>query len=291
MYLIRIFLLISFFYNCQSDDSSLFVNNSNKNITIKNITSLSSIVNETSGLINFDGRIITHNDSGGEPNLYEIDIASGKIIRTVNVSNAVNIDMEDIAQDKNFIYLCDIGNNSNERKDQTIYKISKADYLSKDNVVAEKIAINYKEQVDYNKTKKSTNFDAEAVVNINNELFLFTKNWGDFNTSVYKIPKEKGNYTISKIGSFDINGLITAATYNDNTKTAILTGYIDFVPFIVELTNFSQNNPLDGKVDKKSIVVNGSVQIEGITTNPDGSYYMSAEEVSGFSAILYKMSY
>ncbi|NOQ92738.1 MAG: hypothetical protein GQ552_08505 [Flavobacteriaceae bacterium] len=290
-YLLKILLLISFLYNCQSDEISLVVNNPSENFTIKKVTTLSSKIDETSGLINFNGRIITHNDSGDKPNLYEIDITSGKVIRTVTISNAVNIDMEDITQDENSIYLCDIGNNSNKRKNQTIYKISKADYLIKDKVVAEIIRIKYKEQINFTKTNRKTNFDAEAVVNINDELFLFTKNWGDLKTSVYKIPKGKGNYTLTKIDSFDINGLITAATYNENTKTVILTGYLDFKPFIVELTNFSSNSPLDGKIDKKSIVVSGSKQIEGITVNPDGSYYMSAEESSGFSAILYKLSY
>lgn len=291
MYLLRVLLFILFLCNCQSDDNAIVIDNSTRNLVIKNVTSLSSKVDETSGLINFDGKIITHNDSGGEPNLYEIDITTGKVIRTVTILNAENIDMEDIAQDKNYIYLCDIGNNSNNRKNQTIYKISKADYLIKDEVVAEKITIKYKEQTDFTKTRRKTNFDAEAVVNINDELFLFTKNWGDLKTSVYKIPKEKGDYTLMKINSFNIDGLITAATYNAKTKTVVLTGYKDFKPFIVELTNFSQNNPLDGGVDKKSITVNGSIQIEGITANPDGSYYMSAEEVAGFPAMLYKLSY
>lgn len=291
MYLLRVLLFILFLCNFQSDDNAIVIDNSTRNLVIKNVTSLSSKVDETSGLINFDGKIITHNDSGGEPNLYEIDITTGKMIRTVTILNAENIDMEDIAQDKNYIYLCDIGNNSNNRKNQTIYKISKADYLIKDEVVAEKITIKYKEQTDFTKTRRKTNFDAEAVVNINDELFLFTKNWGDLKTSVYKIPKEKGDYTLMKINSFNIDGLITAATYNAKTKTVVLTGYKDFKPFIVELTNFSQNNPLDGGVDKKSITVNGSIQIEGITANPDGSYYMSAEEVAGFPAMLYKLSY
>ncbi len=291
MYLLRMLLIIPLLCSCQSDENDLVVDSANRKLTIKKVTTLSSKINETSGLINFNGRIITHNDSGGDPNLYEIDIATGNVIRTVTVSNAVNIDMEDIAQDENYIYLCDIGNNSNNRKDQTIYKISKVGYLSKNQVVAEMITIHYEEQVDFTKSSRNTNFDAEAVVNINDELFLFTKNWGDLKTSVYKIPKEEGDYTLAKVGSFDINGLITAAAYNKNTKVVMLTGYLNFTPFIVELTNFSPNNPLDGKIDKKSIVVNGSIQIEAITANPDGSYYMSAEEITGFPAILYKISY
>jgi len=291
MYLLRIFLLIPFLYNCQSDETVIEIDNPTRNLTIEKVTNLSSKVNETSGLISFEGRIITHNDSGGKPNLYEIDIETGEVVRIVSISNAVNIDMEDIAQDINFIYLCDIGNNSNKRKNQTIYKISKADYLSNNKVVADKITITYKEQIDFSRTSRSTNFDAEAVVNIGDELYLFTKNWGDLKTSVYKIPKDKGHHVLAKIGSFDINGLITAATFNINKKTVILTGYLDFKPFIVELSNFSNTNPLDGKVEKKSIVLNGSIQVEGITVNSDGSYYMSAEEIPGFPAVLYKMVY
>jgi len=37
--------------------------------------------------------------------------------------------------------------------------------------------------------------------------------------------------------------------------------------------------------------VNGSVQIEGIAANPYGFFYMSAEEMTGFTAMLYKLSY
>jgi len=125
MYLLRLLLLISLLYNFQSGDTSSVVNDTNKKLIIKKVTTLSPKIEETSGLINFNGRIITHNDSGGEPSLYEIDISSGNVIRTVAISNAVNKDIEDIAQDENYIYLCDIGNNSNKRKDQTIYKLVK----------------------------------------------------------------------------------------------------------------------------------------------------------------------
>ena len=42
---------------------------------------LPSEVEETSGLIFLNGKIITHNDSGDDPNLYEIDTISGTISR------------------------------------------------------------------------------------------------------------------------------------------------------------------------------------------------------------------
>ncbi len=295
MNLLKILFIISILYNCQSEESVenaiIDIIGQDQKLSVNKVIDLSSIISETSGLINFNNRIITHNDSGGEPELYEIDILTGDITRTVKVLDVENRDMEDIAQDDNFIYLCDIGNNSNNRTDQTIYKINKSEYLNNDQVKAEKIMISYKEQTNFTKSNRSTNFDAEAVVNIGNSLFLFTKNWGDLKTTVYNIPKAKGNYVLSKIDSYNINGLITGAAFNKKEKTVLLTGYSNFTPFVVKLSDFSQNNPLDGKVEKKTINVNGSFQIEGIASNPDGSYYISAEEQSGLSAILYKLIY
>lgn len=306
MYVLRLVLVLFLCCNCQSGDDpeeviiptggtnnggGIVTGGGNTEPKISKITDLDVLVKETSGLINFDGRLITHNDSGGKPQLYEIDIKTGKVSRTVSISNATNVDMEAIAQDDNYIYLCDIGNNSNNRKNQVIYKISKSDYLEKDQVEAENITISYIEQTDFSKTDKSTNFDAEAVVGVENNLFLFTKNWGDKETSVYKVPNEKGSYKLKKIGSYNIYGLITGADYNKETKTIVLTGYSSIIPFIVKLTDFSINNPLDGKIEKKQIVVPGSVQIEGISANPDKSYYISAEESLGSPAVLYKLDY
>lgn len=264
---------------------------SKEDIVITKVVDLSSIINETSGLINFNGKLITHNDSGSEPILYEIDVNSGDINREVKISNVDAIDIEDITQDDNFIYVCDIGNNSNDREDQAIYKISKNDYLNKNEVTAEIISINYKEQTDYTKSDKATNFDAEAVVVIGNELVLFTKNWGDYETSVYKIPIEKGSYEITAIDTYNIGGLITGADYNTSNNTIIMTGYRGITPFVVKLNDFTENSPFDGTIEKNSIPLSGSRQVEAVAVNPDGSYYLSTEESAGFSAALYKMIY
>ncbi len=286
------FLCLSFaiFTNCQSDDLNV-ITPVKESIKAVNITILDKKLEESSGIINFDGRIITHNDSGGEAALYEIDLANGSIQRTVIIKNAKNVDWEDITQDDLYIYICDIGNNSNSRKDQIIYKISKSDYLNNKEVIAEKIGVSFLEQTNFSKSDKNTNFDAEAVVSIDNSLFLFTKNWGDLKTSVYKVPKEKGNYKIQKTGTYNVKGLITGADYDKSRKTIMLTGYQSFIPFIVKITNFSSDNPLNGKIEKKRISINGSIQIEGVAANPDGSFYMSAEETTGFAAMLYKFSY
>ena len=87
---------------------------------------LPSEVKETSGLIFLNGKIITHNDSGDDPNLYEVDTISGTISRIINITNATHIDWEDISQDNTHIYVADIGNNNGDRDNLIIYKILKS---------------------------------------------------------------------------------------------------------------------------------------------------------------------
>ena len=69
-------------------------------------------VKETSGLLFLDGKIITHNDSGDDANLYEIDSLSGTILRTISTANAKNVDWEDLAENDTHLFITDIGNNN-----------------------------------------------------------------------------------------------------------------------------------------------------------------------------------
>jgi hypothetical protein len=71
-------------------------------------------VKETSGLLFLDGKITTHNDSGGAPNLYEIDRLSGTILRIVTISNTTNVDWEDLAENETNIFSADIGNRNRQ---------------------------------------------------------------------------------------------------------------------------------------------------------------------------------
>ena len=85
-------------------------------------------VKETSGLLFLDGKIITHNDSGNDANLYEIDSLSGTILRTISIANATNIDWEDLTENDTHLFVADIGNNNGNRQDLKIYTILKSDF-------------------------------------------------------------------------------------------------------------------------------------------------------------------
>jgi hypothetical protein len=236
---------------------------------------------ETSGLLFFDSKIITHNDSGNQPNLYEIDSLTGNLLRVVHVNNATNIDWEDITEDENHIYIADIGNNNGNRTDLKIYKILKSDFKNSTSISADIISFSYEDQTNFDSKPNGSNFDAESIVVYNNSILIFTKNWNDLKTNVYKTPLITGNYLATKVSSANVDGLITGGVYNDNRF--FLTGYnTSLIPFLIYISPnrkpgedifFSGFN----KISLENELGQGS-QLEGITNiGLTGNYYISRE--------------
>ena len=236
---------------------------------------------ETSGLLFFDSKIITHNDSGNQPNLYEIDSLTGNLLRVVHVNNATNIDWEDITEDENHIYIADIGNNNGNRTDLKIYKILKSDFKNSTSVSADIISFSYEDQTNFDSKPNGSNFDAESIVVYNNSILIFTKNWNDLKTNVYKTPLITGNYLATKVSSANVDGLITGGVYNDDRF--FLTGYnASLIPFLIYISPnrkpgedifFSGFN----KISLENELGQGS-QLEGITNiGLTGNYYISRE--------------
>jgi len=257
------------------------------------ITYLNDSIKETSGLIYLDGRLITHNDSGGAATLYEVDTNSGGILRETIVANASNVDWEDICYDSNYIYIGDFGNNSGSRMNLCIYRLLISDYLttSNDTIYADTILFNYADQTDFTPTTFATNFDAETLLSIGDSLWIFTKNWSDYKTNIYAIPKIPGGYSISKIDSIDAQGLVTGGVYNTHVNKVVLTGYTISYPFIIELTDFSGNQFSNGIINRNPVDLMGSVQLEAIAHLSGDSYYITVEENGVNNAAIFSLNF
>ncbi|WP_439883226.1 T9SS type A sorting domain-containing protein [Pontibacter sp. MBLB2868] len=257
------------------------------------VSKLESAINETSGLIYFNNKVITHNDSGDEPALYELDINNGKITRKVYVKDADHVDWEDITFDKTYIYIGDFGNNLGKRTDLKIYRVSISDYIhsSNDTVTAEIIRFSYADQTDFTSKKYATNFDAEAMIAYNGNIYVFTKNWLDSWTNVYTVPSSPGTYSAPKIDSINVQGLITGATYNFQSNIILLTAYSISGPFIIQLSSFSANLFSNGSIEKIPLETPAgcSVQIEAITFFDENICYLTAEENSSGAPALYEL--
>lgn len=246
-------------------------------------------LDESSGLLFYNDKIITHTDSGGKAELYEINPTTGAVTRTVRISNATNVDWEDIAQDASYIYIGDIGNNSGNRTDLKIYKISKEDYNTTDGVVtAEVISFSYADQLDFTRRLNTTNWDAEGLISYGDKLLVFTKNWADNKTNVYAIPKTSGTHSALLVSSYNTNGLITGADNSPDESVIYLTGYsTSEAPFMYTIHNMPKNS-LDifsGKTSEKiADIVSLGHQVEGIAlfeiTPTQHRLYLSNEKFS-----------
>ena len=109
--LIRLFVVVIFGFAYQNSYSQKLTED----------ISLSKKIDETSGLEIVDGQFITHNDSGGDPKLYYLD-KKGKIVFERTLDGVKNNDWEDITKDDQFIYVANMGNNFDTRKNLSIVK-------------------------------------------------------------------------------------------------------------------------------------------------------------------------
>lgn len=243
---------------------------------VKTLGDLPTEVSETSGLIFYNGRIITHNDSGNQPKLFEIDTTNQKITRTVTLTNVVNTDWEAITQDDDYIYIGDFGNNLGSRKDLKVYRIAKTNYKASDRVAAETINFSYPEQVDFT-NRNNNDWDAEAFFVLNDELVVLTKQRKTRKTVAYSFSKNPGTYKAKMSGTYDIAGLVTDATYNTATGKLYILGYNQLLlPFVVQVSGVTNKNIFAGSATKHAFDI-GFTQAEGLTHVSDNRYFFSCE--------------
>ena len=220
---IKIFLTLVFFKNLVCPclkDNNLFHDAKRKH-TVTVAGHMNSCINESSGLVyNKDNNsFFTVNDGGGSATVYNID-STGNIIQSILIPGATNYDWEEITLDKNGnLYIGDFGNNFNNRKNLTIYKYN----LLNKNV--DIIEFKYSDQNNFPPEKKFKNFDCEAMVVMNDSLYLFSKNRGNKNMHIYQLPTTNGNFTAKLKHQLYVNTMVTGAAINENSKEIALLSY------------------------------------------------------------------
>lgn len=255
-------------------------------------TNLDATVSETSGLLYINSTLITHNDSENTNTLYDVDTTTGMVTRSVTVTNASNIDWEDLTQDGTYIYIGDFGNYQGDRTDLKVYRIAIADYFANTSVTAEIINFSYSNQTDFTPSPLATNFDAESLIHYNNNLYIFTRNWLDGNTNIYELPITPGSHSIDMVDNITAGGLVSGATFNTLSNQIIITGFDGNGAFLIELSGFNSGLFSNGTVTKTSIAVpeNYSFQIEGIYPINANEYYITAEENGALQPALYSFN-
>ncbi|WP_105189011.1 hypothetical protein [Pseudoalteromonas sp. T1lg48] len=246
---------------------------------------------EVSG-IEFDkhGRLWAINDGGNGPYLYQVD-DQGQVKQRIEVTNAKNIDWEDMTQNEfGHFFLGDFGNNKHDRRWLTIYKIENPIDIKSGKAFAEIIKFTYKELWEEPMTPERQNFDLEAFVEYKHKLYLFTKNRTrpfDGKTNLYRIGNHADNYEAEFIGSFKTCTTaeklcwVTSAAMSPDRTTLALLDSTDLWLF----KNWQGDNFFSGEVQKVNLGI--VTQKEAVTFYDNNTVVIADEEFQGIGRNIY----
>ncbi len=241
---------------------------------------LPEVLNESSGLLFWDGKLWSHNDNL-DNNIYSIDTFDFAFLSSFELTGTVNNDWEDITIDDEYIFVGDFGNNLNgSRKDLKILRISKNSILHNEADI-DTIAFSWSDQDESDPSGLcNTDFDCEAFIAFGDSLYLFTKQWISNKTGIYTLPKEPGTHTARLKSIYESEGMITGATCLESLKLVVLCGYDSTVrPFLILLYDFRGDDFLNA-CTRKIMIDLPFHQTEGICTYDGLTYYISNEKTS-----------
>jgi|SRR5690554_615148 len=247
----------------------------------KKMFPLHSKLIESSALVKYKSNFITVNDSGNKPKVYVFD-KKGDIVNTCFIKGANNIDWEALAYDGHtYLYIGDIGNNENKRKDLTIYKVKLSEVIEKDTVHSESILYSYPDQAMFPPYKSALYYDAEALIVKDEKLYIFTKNRTvpfDGISKVYSLPTVPGEYQ-AKIQE-DLNLLATTWREESITDAAYFMDELYILTYS-KIYMFKMEN--GSWVQQKEYLHDSWTQKEGIAVDKKYIYITDENPTSIFS--------
>lgn len=252
----------------------------------------SAPIDEMSGIVRSHRHPDTywvHNDSGDRARIFAIRSDGSSVLPTFSkftffgdapqdgkkqwqgfeVLYAGNVDWEDIALDENYLYLADVGNNLNARRNLVIYAISEIDpTASTRSAVVQKWPVHYPEQQEF--PPGNWHYDSESLFTSDGQLYLITKHrmagsTGGFEAgaNLYRLDTRFTDQS-NALTLVDSTVLITAATGADvspDGQTLAVISYEDLFLFDKPangdawLSSTHRRIPLDRSVTRQAEAV------------------------------------
>lgn len=238
---------------------------------IANLTQVGKMngVPESSGLAltGEDGTFYTHGDEGARPILFKVD-ATGRTVAELEVP-VQGDDWESITRDtQGNLYIGDVGNNNNNRRDLVIYRLNPGNVKQ-----VQEIKLKYPDQQDFPPAKQDQNFDCEATLWHGGNVYLFTKDRGQGQTSkVYAVPDQPGSYTARLITKLAIPGEVTDAALSPDGRRLVLLARQEM--FVLEGSSFEEAL----KATPQQVSLKGAGQTEGAVFTDNATLYISSEQ-------------
>lgn len=212
-------------------------------------------ISEMSGMVRSkrrDNLFWVHNDSGDSPRIFALDAQGLNIIPTFSrfsfygeepeegkslwqgfpVMFAEAEDWEDIAADEQYLYIADVGNNGNSRKDLAIYAVSEIDpTASTRSAVIQKYPVFYPEQESF--PPENWHYDSESIFTWQGNVYLITKhregrgNVWQPGANLYRLDSRFTEQP-NALALIDHNPLVTAATGADVSPDGTMLAVISY---------------------------------------------------------------
>lgn len=262
---------------------------------------------EMSGIIRsgrYPGIFWVHNDSGDKPRIFPIKL-DGTVVKPpyedtfwvndavtgksewpgLEIAGASNIDWEDIARDGDTLYIADMGNNGNARRDLGIYVVPEPNPTATGIVRALKfLPIRYPDQDAF--PPKDWFFDCEAIFIYRGKVHFVTKHRKNGNFAIpdvgAKLYRLDSQFTdrpnvLRKLDEVkDLGGWVTAADVSPNGQTlAVLTQAPVASVWFFDIRR-SGDRLLSGP--SRRIVMTGAKQAEAIAFIDDRTVVVTNEQ-------------
>lgn len=194
---------------------------------------------ESSGLIasrRHAGVFWSHNDSGDGARLFAfrrdgspVHPAAAAPYTGLQITGATNRDWEDIAiDDAGNLYVADIGNNAQGRRDLGVYVVPEPDPAQATTAAAtRRIGYVFPDQHTIPAEAGNRNFDAESLFWIDGTLWLLSKNYDNTRTRLYRFPSLEAHdgHVLELRGEFDIGGMATGADISRDGRRLAVVGF------------------------------------------------------------------
>lgn len=207
-------------------------------------------IDEMSGIARsstYEGVYWVHNDSGDRPRIFPIRLDGSVVIppfvsrrdasdraedpsvvyEGILIEGAANIDWEDIATDGDMIYIADVGNNSNARRDLAVYAVKEPNpEVTIQAHVLKRIPVAYPDQKAF--PGDVWHFDCEAVFVFQGKLYFLTKHRAprqlatpENGTKLYRLDTQhldRVNVLTLVDSHSDLGGWVTAAAMSPDRR-------------------------------------------------------------------------
>lgn len=223
-----------------------------------------------------DDVFYTFNDSGDSPRFFQFN-RQGRVLNVFNVSNAKNVDWEDMASatldGKPYLFFGDIGDNAGKRKSIFVYRVQEPT-LSNALVEADQV-------IELQYPDGSHNAETLLVQPKTGDITIVTKA-ALHPAGIYYLtcPHASGRYRLTKLADIDVNAfmreakLITGGAWSQDGKHVVLRTYLGAYEFPGDdpKTWFEKTPTL--------IRTNLEMQGEGITYTRKGDALITTSEGS-----------